>query len=296
VLTIVHAAGPASIQDLGRHGAMHEGVPPGGALVPELLVLANRSAGNRDDAAAIETFGNLVVRADAAIVIATSTDRAATVLAPGDDHRIECYPRRVAYFAVHGGVDAPIILGGRGALVHADIGRWLRAGDHVASANAPTGVERPASAGAYSGREVQEHPGTLVPRYSGTEVPRYQGTEVPRYQDNELVHVIPGPDLDAFADDALAVLASAPYRVLAASDRVGTRLDGPPLPRRAEYVERSRPMVRGAIEVPRDGRPIVLGPDHPTTGGYPILGVIAYADLGRFFAIRPHAVVRFGAR
>jgi allophanate hydrolase subunit 2 len=52
-------------------------------------------------------------------------------------------------------------------------------------------------------------------------------------------------------------------------------------------------MVRGAIEVPGDGQPIVLGPEHPTTGGYPLIGVIASADLGRFFAIRVGGSVRF---
>jgi allophanate hydrolase subunit 2 len=248
VLTIVNAFGFATIQDRGRHGFMHEAVPPGGALVPELLVAANRRARNRDDAAAIEIFGALDVRADAAIAIAT--DREAIALAAGDAHRIESHPRRVAYLAIRGGVEAPVVLGGRGALVSAGIGSRLRVGDRVASANAPE-VDAASSA----------------------------------FDDDGDLRVIPGPDLDAFADDALAVLASSTYRVSTASDRVGTRLEGPPLSRRAGYVERSRPMVRGAIEVPRDGLPIVLGHDHPTTGGYPIIGVIASEDLGRFFAI-----------
>jgi allophanate hydrolase subunit 2 len=80
---------------------------------------------------------------------------------------------------------------------------------------------------------------------------------------------------------------------LPASNRVGTRLAGPALPRRADYRERSRPMVRGALEVPRDGQPIVLGPEHPTSGGYPVIGVIASAELGRFHAIRLGGSVRF---
>jgi allophanate hydrolase subunit 2 len=52
-------------------------------------------------------------------------------------------------------------------------------------------------------------------------------------------------------------------------------------------------MVIGAIEVPRDGKPIALGPEHPTTGGYPIVAVVARADLGRLFSIRPGGSVRF---
>ena len=65
--------------------------------------------------------------------------------------------------------------------------------------------------------------------------------------------------------------------------RTGARLRGERLPRRPDLAERSRPMVRGAIEVPGDGLPIVLGPDHPTTGGYPILAVVASEDLERVF-------------
>jgi allophanate hydrolase subunit 2 len=103
---------------------------------------------------------------------------------------------------------------------------------------------------------------------------------------------VPGPDLHAFAPDALAALVSAPYRISPTSDRVGTRLAGPDLPRNMAP-ERSRPMVRGALEVPRDGQPIVLGPEHPTTGGYPILAVIAEDDLDRFFAIRLGGEVAF---
>src|SRR5439155_4336919 len=108
------------------------------------------------------------------------------------------------------------------------------------------------------------------------------------------IAVVPGPELDAFAPDALAVLTSQPYRILPASDRVGTRLAGLPLPRRADYVPVSRPMVCGAIEVPPDGQPIVLGPEHPTTGGYPLVGVVASRDLDRLFAIRLGGSVRFG--
>jgi allophanate hydrolase subunit 2 len=99
------------------------------------------------------------------------------------------------------------------------------------------------------------------------------------------IRVVPGPDTHAFAPDTLAALVSAPYRIAPASDRVGTRLFGPVLAR-SSAPDRSRPTVIGAIEVPRDGQPIVLGPEHPTTGGYPIAGVICAADLDRFFAIR----------
>ena len=258
MLIVAGVAGLATVQDLGRPGAMHEAVPPGGALVPELLAAANRRARNRDDAAAIEVFGRLVVRA-AEIDVAVATADAARLLAPGEELVVASEPRRVAYLAMRGGVHAPIVLGGRGALPSARIGTTLHAGARVTTASAPP----------IDARGVDPFDATAT------------------------IRVVPGPDRDAFADGALAALCAAPYRIATASDRVGTRLDGTPIPRRAAYAERSRPMVRGAVEVPRDGAPIVLGPDHPTTGGYPIVAVIARADLGKLFAIRLTGTVRF---
>lgn len=278
-LAVVRALGLVTIQDLGRPGRMHEALAPGGALVPELLIAANRAAGNPDGAPAIEVLGRLVVRAEAAIAIAHTAAVAAApaglgllagvledepplatprALAAGDELEIDSAPRRVAYLAVAGGVDAPLILGGRATQRSAGIGAALRAGDRLASL--------PASA-------------------AGVRL------ALPDVDRSGPIAIIPGPDLDAFAPDALARLCAAPYRISPASDRVGTRLDGAAIPR-ARPDAASRPMVRGAIEVPPDGAPIVLGPEHPTTGGYPVIAVVAHVDLGRLFAVPPgHAVV-----
>jgi allophanate hydrolase subunit 2 len=257
-LVITRVAGLVTVQDLGRPGRMHEALAPGGALVPELLVAANRAARNADGDPAIEVLGRLVVRAEGTTIVAVD---APLVLQDGEELVIASEPRRVAYLAIRGGVDAPLVLGGRATQLSAGLGKPLRTG------------ERLASAGAF---EVD--------------------SPVEPFVDTGEVGVIAGPDLDAFAPDALAQLVAAPYRILPTSDRVGSRLDGRVIARAPGYSEISRPMVRGAIEVPPDGLPIVLGPEHPTTGGYPVIAVIAHADLGRFFAIRLGGSVRFAAR
>jgi allophanate hydrolase subunit 2 len=233
--------GVATVQDLaGRRGHMHEGVPPGGALVPELLEIANAAAGASPAAAAIETFHALTVRARGKVRVGTS-DGMARVLAPGEELTI-VPEHRVAYLAVEGGIDAPIVLGGRGPLPGQPPlrkGALLAAGDLRAPREAP--------------------PFTL-------------GS----------IHVIPVDERILERD----------FTISPASDRVGTRLaslvgrvGAPPA------TNRSRPMVRGAIQLPDE--PIVLGPDHPTTGGYAVAGFVARADLGRLFALRPGVTVRF---
>jgi allophanate hydrolase subunit 2 len=233
VIRVVSVQGLALVQDGGRPGRMHEGVPPGGALVPEALAAANAAVGNASDAAAIEHYGRIELEVDGA----------ARAFVPDG---------RVGYVAIAGGLDAPLVLGGRGALLGAGIGRPLRAGDTFPGR--VVGVGRAPGAGP--------------------------------------IRVLPGPDLDRLAPAALATLLAGAYTVSPIGDRAGIRLVGPRID--VLVVDGpSAPMVRGAIQVPPSGELIVLGPDHPTTGGYPVVAVVVRADCGRFAALSPGRTVRF---
>jgi allophanate hydrolase subunit 2 len=259
-LVVVRAIGMISVQDLGRPGHMHEGLAPGGALVPELLVAANRATRTADGAAAFEVMGQLVVRAERELTVAV--DEHARVLHPGEELTVTNGDARVAYLAVHGGIDAPLVLGSRSTQLSAGLGAFVRTGDRV-----PVGrVEHRSGSGLY-----------------GADPARHVRGRGP-------IRVVPGPDVEAFATEALY---GSSFTISPASDRVGTRLVGPKLARRTAWREQSRPMVRGAIEVPGDGQPIVLGPEHPTTGGYPVIAVVAHADLGALFALPLGATVTF---
>lgn len=255
-LVIVRAVGLITVQDAGRPGHMHEGLAPGGALVPELLSLANGHAQNSPGAAAVEVMGVLTVRAVSTVRVATN-DAPSWEMSPGDEVTIESGRRRVVYLAVRGGVVAPEVLGSRSTQLSAGLGTLLRAGHRLDAADGP-------SIGQVTGRFV----------------------------DSEVVRVVPGPDLDAFDPRAMEVLTSALWTISPSSDRVGTRLHGLPVPRN-DRADTTRPLVRGAIEVPGDGQPIVLGPEHPTTGGYPVIAVVLSDDLGRFSARPAGATVRF---
>ena len=270
-LEVVAVAGLATVQDRGRPGRMHEGVPPGGPLVPAFLARANATVENDPGEAGLEVFGSLsvVVHGNGPLSIATDEGRA-IALGPGD--RFDLHPSkaaRVRYLAVRGGIDVPVVLGGLGTLLVAGMGglegRPLRRGDRLA-------------VGSVEQSTVEKTPLFFSP------------------PDARPIHVHLGPDHDAFSADAAKRLLSATFMVSPASDRIGTRLIGPTLPHAAERdasTALSAPMVRGAIEVTAAGEAIVLGPDHPTTGGYPILAVIAYTDLGRFFATPVRGAIRF---
>ncbi len=103
----------------------------------------------------------------------------------------------------------------------------------------------------------------------------------------------PGPRRDWFAPDALDQLTGSPYIVSPDVSRVGVRLDGPPLARRVTTELPSEGLVTGAIQVPADGRPVVMLADHPTTGGYPVLAVVDPDDLPIIVQARPGTALRF---
>lgn len=260
---------PVFVQDLGRPGRLAEGIPRGGALVPGALVRANRLAGADDGAAALERFGPLVLEAEVDARLATD-DGVVHELRAGERARLEWGPgRRVGYVAVGGGLDVPSVLGGRGTLVSAGLGghhgRALRRGDVLAIG------------------ERRARPRALV---AGAR---------PRPTELVSVHVVPGPDPELCAPDALARLCASEWRVSHQSSRTGIRLEGPSIEARGGVALRTVPMVAGAIELPPAGAPIVLGPEHPTTGGYPVLCVATQDGLEDLCAAPVGATVRFVA-
>ena len=268
MIEVVAVTGLALVQDLGRPGRMHQGIPPGGALVPELLARANVAAGNPPGEAGLEIFGSLALSglASGGPVVVGSDEGTACLLGPREVRVVACGDARVRYVAVRGGVAVAEVLGGRGTLLVAGLGghggRPLRVGDVL-----PIGATKGIAA-----RALPPAPDADAP-----------------------IRVVPGPDLDRFGASALDVLLGSEYRVSPRSDRVGLRLVGPSLERAGDDAGVSAPMVRGAIQVPASGEPIVLGPDHPTMGGYPVVATVTSGDVGALMMRRPGSVVRFVA-
>jgi biotin-dependent carboxylase-like uncharacterized protein len=265
VITIVAVSGLATVQDGGRPGHMHEGVPRGGPLVPELLARANAAVGNEALEAGLELFGGLSLTGPAGTQVA-SDDGVPVELGSRKPWSVAGGGARVRYVAVRGGLDVASVLGGRGTLLVAGMGghegRALRRGDVLPVGDRVTARRRPPP---------------------------------PAPDADAAIQVVPGPDLGRFEPGALDALLASEFRVDPRSDRVGVRLTGPGLRRVGDDLGASSPMLRGAIQVPLSGAPIVLGPDHPTTGGYPVLAVVVVASLGAIGARPVGASVRFVA-
>lgn len=243
-LTVVAPGWASTVQDRGRPGYAHLGVPASGAVDPGLAALANRLVGNPPDAAVIETSGGLVLEAARAVLVASTVEGVAHPLVQGARLHVPADHQRVwHYVAVRGGIDVPAVLGSRSTDTLSGLGAPpLRSGERL-----PVGPD--------PGGEIGVHRAPLRP-IAG-----------------HRLRVTPGPRVDWFDPEALALLATAEWTVTATS-RVGVRLAGPTLGRIVTAELPSEGLVRGAIQVPPDGAPVMMLADHPTTGGYPVIAVV----------------------
>ncbi len=267
-LIVEAAPACATVQDGGRAGQLARGLPPSGPLDPETFAAANAAVGNTPDAAAIEVpLGALLVRARGDLSI--SVDGAAPFrLADGESFRMGEETRAVRYLAVRGGVDVPMTLGARATLLVARLGgaggRALRRRDIVPVGD-PEGADT-----------------RFIPHSTAI-------------SEDEIATIVidEGPHVDRFPTGALDVLLSSTFVVSRLGDRVGQRLEGAKIPREGPDLALPVPMLRGAMQVTTDGTPIVLGPDHPTTGGYPVLAVVCRSSWGALARRRPGERLRF---
>ena len=279
-IEVVRPGALATIQDSGRPGYAHLGVPHAGAADQASLRLANRLVGNAEGAAGMEiTLGGAALRFTHGTWIALTgapaplrlgrheVGRNAVLWAPGGSLLDVDVPARGVrtYLAVRGGIDVPPVLGSRSTDVLSGLGPAPLAAGDLLDTGDPVRC---------APMEVDEAPGVDLPQ-------------------RPVLRVLPGPREQWFAGEALATLTSTQYTVAPASNRVGVRLEGPALTRSSSRELPSEGMVTGALQVPPDGQPILFLADHPTTGGYPVIGVVASDDVPLAAQLRPGQPVRF---
>ncbi len=191
-----------------------------------------------------------------------------------------------SYLAVSGGITTPAELGSRSADLHSGVGGPLRAGAILpVGGPAPAPGDRQGSLSPAAGAGVGPLPG------AGRRLQR--SGRFPARGAITRLRIVPGPRTDWFAPRALPALLGSVYKVAAASNRTGLRLDGQALTRSGEAELPSEGVVTGALQVPHDGQPILLLSDHPTVGGYPMIAVLATADIGLAAQLRPGDKIAF---
>ncbi|MFF3428204.1 biotin-dependent carboxyltransferase family protein [Streptomyces sp. NPDC002602] len=281
-LLVVRAGALTTVQDLGRPGYAHLGVPRSGALDVGAHTLANRLLGNAPGAATLETtLDGVALRASGPVTVAVTGAPCAVRVSGRPVAWGAPVPLRAGavlevgaaesglrgYVAVRGGFAVPPVLGSRATDLLSGLG------PPVLSAGVLLPVGPP-------GRDP---------------VRGVDALGVPGPPTELVLPLGPGPRADWFEPDSVARLLRAPYRVSARSNRIGLRTEGgPALVRRRIGELPSEGMVLGAVQVPPDGLPVVFLADHPVTGGYPVVGVVpAGPALDAAAQARPGVTIRF---
>lgn len=278
-IEVIKPGALTTVQDLGRPGFAHLGIPRSGAADRASLKLANRLVGNAEGAAALECtlIGPSLRFGDDAVIAITGAEVLAQVdgesvplnsavgVAAGSLLQLATTSTGLrSYIALRGGIDAEPMMGSRSSDLLSGLGpEPLKLGQSITTGE-PTG-----------------------------DVPAIGAAPVAPPSDEPLLHVVAGPRADWFAANALELLAASSWEVSSDSNRSGARLLGPELPRVRNDQLLSEGMAHGAIQVPASGQPIVLLADHPTTGGYPVIAVVASADLDAAGQLRPGQRLRF---
>lgn len=291
----------SSLQDSGRHGYQHFGVPVSGAMDLFSHRVANILVGNDEGAATLEMtlqgpqleFGEETQIAICGADLSPSIGgnpvpegkpvrlRAGTVLEFG-----ACASGCRAYLAVAGGFAVPAVLGSRSTYEIAGIGgldgRALRKADRL---------------------PVGDSPARLYPGLAADLARSDHAFAAPRWAVNQhieklgrspqTVRIIPGVHWEAFAPAARERLTGALFRVAADSNRIGYRLEGPAIELEKPLEILSRAVAFGSIQVPPGGQPIVLMADRQTTGGYPMIADVAGVDLHLLAQLKPGDRLRF---
>ncbi len=291
-LRVIEPGMLTTVQDLGRGGCSALGIARGGAADSLSHRIANLLVGNQPGAPALEmtltggTFecnspGTIALTGGTVIASIESSSASQTVatwtphqVRPGDRIRIGPITRGVrTYLAFAGGIDVPLVL--RSAATHLGAafggfhGRALRAGDTLPLGEARLIVQ-------------PEH------ALASAALSHLRAT-----LDQRTLRATDGPHASAFPPDQSGLFWDQPFTISPQSNRVGIRLSGPAITPTIRGNLTSEGMMHGAVQAPENGQPIILGVDHPTTGGYPVIACIAAADLPILGQLRPGEQVRF---
>lgn len=273
-----------TVQDLGRYGYLEYGVPMSGAMDSFSMIAANLLVGNNPNDACLEITligPELKVLASTQIAITGGeispkiNDRDVKMWETVDANegdvlsfgkmRSGCR----AYLSVRGGINTPLVLGSRSTYVRGNFGgiegRSIKSGDII------EGFEAPLL------KHTLSMPEGLIPKYTG----------------HYVAHVIMGPQTDMFTEEGVNTFLSSQFKVTPEADRMGYRLGGPIIEHKAKAEIISDAILPGAVQVPKDGKPILIMRDAQTTGGYSKIAVVTTPDLSVLGQAKPGDVIEF---
>ena len=274
----------STFQDLGRNNFYHIGLPFSGAMDKRNYLIANKLVGNQHNEAVIEFAyqGPLLRLEEGNINFAISGDVKFNIKKDDKLFNGQCYKTYFlskndeidiistnksvyGYFAVSGGFELNKNFGSFSTTVRANVG-------------------------SNNGKKLSKNEKFLIKDFKNKNISKniqYINSKV------EYIRILKGTNFDYFSDDSINDLTSKKFLVSKLSDRMGMRLQGSKIKNMKETNIRSEGLVKGVIQVPADGDPIIMLSDHGTIGGYPKIAVVISADYDRLIQIPPGNTVKF---
>lgn len=285
-LNVLSPGFQTTVQDLGRFHFAHLGVSPAGAADPVAFRLGNRLVGNPEKSASLEMtlIGGTFQFEDARVIALTGADCEAaldrqaipmwTSVIARAGQTLQCGPINGGartYLSIEGGLSVQQVMGSTATHLQTGLGGWhgrgLKKGDLLTLGAAfPHRTFRPQS----------------IP-----------GARRAYLQERTAIRITRAPQTALFPESAQKTLIETFYLVSESSNRVGLRLHGEPISRGESEELVTEGVSLGALQVPADGRPILLFVEHPTTGGYPKIANVISADFCKVGQLKPRDEVRF---
>jgi len=281
---IIRAGINTTFQDEGRSNLNHIGIPFSGAMDKRNYMLANCLVGNKINNPIIEFAyqGPLIKYKGNQISIAVTGDVIFKLIKKETEINCNCYEN----YIIEDGDQIDIISTNKSVYGYLAIGGEFDLKFQWGSCS----INTKANIGSNEGRKLQINQKIKIFNINSDQTKKklnYINTKI------EKIRVIKGTNFDYFSKEGKIIFFEEEFTISKLSDRMGMRLKGPKIENEVDTNIRSEGLIKGVIQVPADGNPIIMLSDHGTIGGYPKIGVVISADYDKLVQLSPGSKIKF---
>jgi len=281
---IIRAGINTTFQDKGRNNLYHIGIPFSGAMDNRNYLLANRLVGNKLDLPVIEFAyqGPLLKYNGDKITVAIAGDVIFKIRKKNNEIEGNCYEN----YQLENGDEIDILSTNKSVYGYLAISGEFNLKSQWGSYS----INTKANIGSNDGKKLENNQKLIISKINTNQQKkktRYLNSKV------ENIRVMKGTNFDYFSEEGKNNFFEKEFTVSKLSDRMGMRLNGPEIENIVNTNIKSEGLLKGVIQVPADGNPIIMLSDHGTIGGYPKIGVVASVDYDRLVQISPGSKIKF---
>ena len=274
----------STFQDMGRNNLYHIGIPFSGAMDNRNYILSNRLVGNNLESPVLEFAyqGPLLRYQGDKINIAITGDVNFTI--KKNENLI--YGRCYESFILENGDELDILSTNKSVYGYLAFGGKINLEYQWSSCS----VNTKANIGSNNGKKLEANQKiniSFINKNLNNKKLNYLNTKI------ENIRIIKGTNYDYFSEEGKNIFLNKEFYVSKLSDRMGMRLDGPKIENIVDTNIKSEGLIKGVIQVPADGNPIIMLSDHGTIGGYPKIGVVISADYDKLVQLAPGTKIKF---